>query len=334
MLTHGGESSHRVRVTQTRTSPLLGEAALSSEGRALLQQVGSALDKHRPLRVHDHGLVAVDMEFIKATPPMENGDERQAKRGPAARSRERPARRQGTAGGSRTPGAAPRIVDGLRAAYGGQVSRLAEAYPTLKTFPDGQGLWLLAKSSIISGLAREAAFLVALPYRLGPGPRAWGFWTAAGQDQWIGPRHTNLGDGSICAFSPDDGVWSEGGDLRTLLDFYSVWALRHLHLEVFGRWPGKQYSLHGFDPTVQAFYRQRECKDDELCGCGSETRRYVECCKPADLQCDVIRVGSLFLQQVPGGFMSRQPPPSVVGFIEGQSALPRMADVHLQIASP
>jgi hypothetical protein len=194
-------------------------------------------------------------------------------------------------------------------------------------------MWLLARSSIISGLARDATFLVALPYQSGAGPRAWGFWTAIGLPKWIGPRHTNFQDGSICAFSPDDGAWFEGGDLRTLLDLYSVWTLRNLHFEVFGRWPGKQYGLFGADPRVQAYYRQIECNDDELCGCGSETRRYVDCCKPSDVQWNAIELMSIFLRHVPGGFSTRRPPPSIVEFVEGRSALPRIADVHLQITS-
>jgi hypothetical protein len=299
----------------------------------VLQLVGAALDEYRPLRVHTHGLIALDHESPTATAAKENGNERQGKRGSPARSRKGAARREGSSGGSRPTGAASRIGGDLRAAYEGQVKRLAEAYPTLQTFPDGNGVWLLARSSIISGLAREATFLVALPYRSGPGPRAWGFWTAAGQSRWIGPRHTNFQDGSICAFSPYDGAWSEGGDLRTLLDLYSVWSLRHLHLEVFGRWPGKQYGLSGADPLVQAYYRQVECEDNELCGCGSETRRYAECCKPSDLQWNVIDLMSHFVQQIPDGFRSRRPPPSVLSFIEGRSALPPIADVHLEFAS-
>ena len=305
----------------------------------MLQQLGAALDEHRPLRVHIHGLVALDQESLTTTPAEENGDERQGerqgKRRSAARSRKRSARRKGPPRGSRQAGAASRISgDVLRATYEGQMTCLAEAYPTLRTFPDDDGMWLLARSSIISGLAREATFLIALRYRSAPGPRAWAFWTAAGRSRWIGPRHTNFQDGSICAFSPDDGAWSDGGDLRTLLDLYSIWTLRHLHLEIFGRWPGKQYGLYGADPLVQTYYRLIECKDDELCGCGSETRRYAECCKPSDLQSDVIQLMSLFLRQIEGGFQSRRPPPSVVGFVEGRSALPRIADVHLQVASP
>jgi len=209
--------------------------------------------------------------------------------------------------------------------------RLAEAYPTLQTFADNDGMWLLAKSSVIRGLQRKATFLLALPHRSGLWPRAWGFWTdAAEPTRWIGPRHTNFWDGSICAFSPNDRVWIEGGDLRTLFDLYTVWALRHLHLEVCGRWPGKQYGIVGADPRAEAYYRQRECQDNELCGCGSETLRYAECCKPADLRSDFVESASLFLQHT-GGFETRVPPLSVVSFVQDQSAPPKMAEVHLQL---
>ncbi len=318
-----------VLMTQIRTFPIPGEAPLAPETRAVLQQVGAALDEHRPLRVYTHGIVAVDQESPTATRFEENGDDGQGKRG----SRERPGRRRGAPPGSRPAGAASRIGGHLlRAGYKAQVTRLAEAYPTFQAFPDEDGMWLLARSPIISGLAREATFLIALPYRSGPGPRAWGFWTIAAETRWIGPRHTNFQDGSICAFSPDEGAWSEGGDLRTLLDLYSVWTLRHLYLEVFGQWPGKQYGLVGVDARVQAYYRWIECKDDELCMCGSETRRYFECCKPSDLQWG-IQIMEVFLRQIEGGFQSRQPPPSVRGFIEGRSPLPKIADMHLQMAS-
>lgn len=300
---------------------------------AVLRQLGIALDEQQPLRVRNRGLIVLGDQFSTGTPAEENGDDRQGKgkRGPATRSWERTTPRKGAARGSRKASARPRVVgDVLRAAYEGQVTQLVEAYPTLQTFQDEDGMWFLAKSSIISGLTQEATFLVALPYRSSLGPRSWGFWTAAGQFSWIGPRHTNFEDGSVCAFSPDDGAWSEGDDLRTLLDLYSVWALRHLHLEVLGRWPGKQYSLYGADPALQAYYRRIECKDDELCACGSVTRRYAECCKLSDVQLNLIELMSRFAGI---DFKSRRPPSSIIGFLEGRSDLPRMADVHLQFDS-
>ncbi len=331
-LTRPSIRAQAVRVTQTRTFPIRGEASLGEDVRALLREVGTALDQQRPLRVHVYGLITVDELSPVATQTQENGNERQSARRSSARSRKRTARRQGAAIGPWAAGTSPRLGgDVLRACYEEQMKRLAEAYPTLQTFLDDDGMWLLAKSSVIPGLPREATFLIALPYKSGPGPRAWGFWTdAAGHSRWIGPRHTNFRDGSICAFSPNEGAWSEGCDLTTLLDLYSVWALRHLHLEVIGRWPGKQYGLIGADPNADAYYRQRECRDDELCGCGSERRRYADCCKASDLRCDFIESASLFLQHT-GGFESRVPPPSVVSFVQELSAAPKMAEVHLQL---
>jgi hypothetical protein len=320
-----------VPVTQTRTSPIPSEEALAEEARAVLQEIGAALDKHRRLRVYARGIVAVDPESPETSLLKENGDERQGKTRSATGSRKRSARREGSARGSRQASTAPRIGrDMLRAAYKGQVTELLAAYPDAQLFDDQDGIWLLAHSSILPSLRREAAFLIALPYQSGMRVRGWGFWTAPGHHWWIGPRHTNFGDGSICAFSPSDDAWSEGGDLRTLLDLYSVWALRHLHLEVFDRWPGKQYTLVGADPQAQALYRQKECKDDELCGCGSETQRYSECCKPFDLRGNIIEQMTAFLRATgPGGFANRQPPQPVVEFIEGRSGLPQMADARL-----
>lgn len=189
-------------------------------------------------------------------------------------------------------------------------------------------MWLLVRSAILTGLDREATFLVGLPFIPGVQPRSWGYWSRSGNHNWIGPRHTNFGDGSICAFSPEDGVWSDGGDLTSLLDLYSVWALRHLYLEVNGRWPGKQYTLAGSDPRAQAFYRRQECKDSELCGCGSETTRYAECCKPRDMKYGFVELAIAFGRLVPGGFSGRCAPERVTDFIMGRSEVPHLRDVH------
>jgi len=322
-------SAECVRVTQTRTNPDPGEVSLGADARAVLRQVGTALDADRRLQVRNGGLVDIG----KPATPKENGNgERQGKTRSAARSRQRSSRREGPAGGSRPASTVARICGGvLRAAYEGQVTNLKGAYPSLRVFPDDKGMWLLAESSIISGLTRRATFLVALPFQAGAGTKAWGFWTSAAETKWIGPRHTNFGDGSICAFSQQDQAWFEGGDLRTLVDLYSVWALRHLHLEVFGRWPGKQYAL-GDDPRVQAYYRLRQCHDDERCGCGSVTKRYADCHKPLDFEWNFVELATLFGRMYPGGFATRRPPPPVVDFIEGRSALPSIATVHPQVA--
>lgn len=326
--------AHYVLMTQSRTYPIPREADLTPEARAVLQQIGIALDEQRPLRVYENGIVALDQADRSNRLAKERANVRKGTRRSATQSRKGATRRKGAPSRPRHTDSAPRLSrNHLRAAYEDQVKSLAEDYPTLQTFADDDGMWLLAKSSILSGFAREATFLIALPYNPELSPVAWGFWSANEQHIWIGPRHTNFQDGSICAFSPDEGAWSDAGDLKVLLGLYSAWALRHLHLEIFGRWPGKQYSLIGADPRVQAYYRIRECQDDELCGCGSEARRYAECCKPFDQQYKETELMILFSRLVPGGFLSRLPPPAIVSYIEGCSPLPCIADVHMRLAS-
>jgi hypothetical protein len=199
----------------------------------------------------------------------------------------------------------------------------------LQVFSDNDGLWLLAKSSVLPGLAQEATFLVALPFQTGLLPRTWAYWSGAGVPRWIGPRHTNFQDGTVCAFSPDENAWSEGGDLRTLLDLYSVWTLRHLHLDLTGLWPGKQYAMIGSRPELSALYRISECEPQELCGCGSEKLTYAECCQPKDSALPRMALIELFMREIPGGFASRRPPPQIDSFIKDQTDLPPMKDVHL-----
>lgn len=305
---------------------------LHPEQLTALAEFGRALTEGLPLRVHNEGIVAIDRD-----PPLhrakENSNERQGTTGSAAGPRQGPSGRQGPARGPRPPRAPARLGRGdLQAAYEDQLAAFGEAYPDHEVHADQDGLWLLVRSRVIPGLDRKAAFLIALPFEPATGPRAWGFWIVAGeQPRWIGPRHINFHEGSICAFSPDDGAWSEGGDLRTLVDLYTVWALRHLHLEAFGRWPGRQYALSGAPPAVQAFYRRTECRDNELCGCGSTTLQYRQCCKPADVALDFAPLASVFLKAVPGGFATRKPPPPVLGFMLGNAPLPRIRDVHLQL---
>lgn len=319
-------------MTQTRTPLFESEALTEALDLSVLHLIGTALDDKLPLQVSADGIVSVMRE---PDPPRINKDldhERKRQRRSATRSRKGTAGRQGTPRGSRTSGATPRLSgDVLRQRYEGQLEEIRVAYPSVRSFPDADGIWLLVKSRILEEVAREATFLIALPCRPGLLPRAWGFWTSKSGNRWIGPRHTNFQDGSVCAFAPEDNVWVEGGNITALIDLYSVWALRHLHLEFFGRWPGKQYALLGADPLAQAYYRSRECRPDELCGCGSETRRYAECCKPYDDKISFSRAATHFMNVFPGGFSTRQPPPAVVRFLDDEADVPRIRDVHLQM---
>ena len=133
---------------------------------------------------------------------------------------------------------------------------------------------------------------------------------------WIGPRHTNMPDGSICAFDPKDGTWKIGGSLVSLLDLYTLWALRHLHLQVYGYWPGRQ---------VANFVAERflELKPFEHCGCGGG-KSYAECCSVNDLKADRLYETIRFCDL--GGFQ-RCPPQPVLSFVRGDGPPPAIAEV-------
>ena len=233
--------------------------------------------------------------------------------------------------GQGPPDGKGRPVD--RTAYEAQVASLEQAYPASRVFPDDDGMWLRTQSSVLSGLDYGATFLVALPFAPGAGPRAWGFWNDPGGPLWIGPRHTNFFDGSICAFSPGDNAWAEGGDLTSLIDLYTVWALRHLHLQVVGRWPGRQYSLPPPNQVLNPYYRLAQCQDIELCGCGSLTARYADCCKPKDLRFDFGRLAQEFVRRMGGSLRDRQPPTAVVDVIDSGGSMPKIRDVHNLMAA-
>lgn len=313
--------THSVSVTRSRTLPGELEALIGPEARVVLHQFGDLLDHYRTVRVRKGGFVAFERDDPAAQVQETEHEQRQGTSRPAARSRQGAAGRQGQAGRSRQAGSRSRFRS-LRSAYEEQLDELEKAYPTLRVFPDDDGMWLLAQSSVMDGLNADATFLVGLPFHVEVGPRAWGFWNTRDGLRWIGDRHTNFFDGSICAFSPDDGAWAEGGELDTLLNLYTVWAMRHLHLEVIGRWPGRQHSL------PHPYYRLIEIKPDELCTCGIRGVRYGDCCRPKDVGNDFMKMKIHFEAWQGGRIRDRAPPAAVSAFIESKGELPRLRDVH------
>ena len=250
---------------------------MNDEARNSLRNIGVQLDRDQYPRVYNGGVVQPgDAAIVTSIPgeDMNNVNRKQARS--ATGSRQRTARRQGTSGQSGPPGQAPQLVcSGLRETYEAELDALRDAYPGTKVWHQAEGMWLLTESSVLSGLDRTATFLTAIPYTLRAPQKSWGFWTTPVYSEWIGPRHTNFGDGSICAFNPKDGTWMPGGSLTSLIDLYTVWALRHEHLRVFGRWPGRQAVPHVYE-------RLSESHPDELCGCDKYGRHYAECCLPHD----------------------------------------------------
>jgi len=129
---------------------------------------------------------------------------------------------------------------------------------------------------VLPGLSYGARLIVAINSSLRQ-VSAWGFWVAGKVGiRWIGDRHTNYGDGSICAFDGRDGTWQFGESLVKLVDIYATWIFRHLHLEVLGYWPGPQSSGRRLE-------RMHELKPNEHCGCDVPRGTYEQCCMVKDM---------------------------------------------------
>jgi hypothetical protein len=191
---------------------------------------------------------------------------------------------------------------------------LLRNYPRTVCWRQNQGYWLLVESAIFDNFDRAAVFLVGISteHRIA---RAWGFWGESGVTRrWIGPRHTNFPDGSICSFVPADGTWLYGDPIIELIDLYTVWAMRHLHLENFGRWPGSQDAIYPFE-------RLAEFHEDEICSCGSQLR-YGKCCRKSDLARN--RISDAIVFALRSETKRRQPPAPIVSAALGLRKPPEL----------
>lgn len=304
------------------------KAILNDDGLAALQRIGEGLDARRPVRVQNNGIVMLDPEHASPAVQEKCYEQGQGTRRSAARSRQRPPGRKGSTSGSRSPRTRPRISS-LSASYQQQLEDVQAAYPGAQLKLDQHGVWLSAQSQILSDLGQEAIFLIALPDTPDVEPRGWAYWNQGGKVKWVGDRHTNFFDGSVCAYSiVKDRAWSPGDDLRTLLDLYSVWALRHLHLELIGRWPGRQHALLDHEGRPVPYYRLVEFQDAELCSCDSGAR-YGACCKTLDLKHNFWDAMQHFKALHQGrGIRDRRPPNLVTRHMANGAVVPDLCDVH------
>jgi hypothetical protein len=194
------------------------------------------------------------------------------------------------------------------------IDKLLGNYPMSIGWRRNQGYWLLVESALFDEFDRAAIFLVGLSTE-NKIVRGWGFWReSAVSCRWIGPRHTNFPDGSICAFVPAEGTWVFGDPIVELVDLYTVWAARHLHFEIFGRWPGAQDSFHPYE-------RLLEFHEDEYCSCGSEAR-YGQCCRDSDLARNRISDAIAFSLKLETG--KREPPREIINAALGLSDPPEL----------
>lgn len=256
---------------------------MKPEPRAVIREIGEQLDRGVFPVVYNRGIVRPSgAPGSSSIHGLEMRHEAAGSSRPATGPWQWSPRRQGAPGipwparRFRPAGApAPVVSAQLRSAYEEGLTDCARAYPSLAAWDSEHGMWLTAESVIVDGLGRTALFLLHLPYSRTSRVRGWGFWKTAASRIWIGPRHTNFPDGSICAFEIADGTWNPGDPPVALLDLYTVWAAKHLHLELFDRWPG-------FQSVPRPAERMCEIRDDEFCGCGNHTSLYRDCCKSGD----------------------------------------------------
>lgn len=300
---------------------------MSPEVLRILGEIGRQIDRNRLPLVYDGGFVLPGKSRVGTStsgketgnasePTWKAGTRQQGSSRPWSQSRtwpRSPAR-------SRTTGTTAPVIDpSLQEKYEDELDALGGAYPNARIWHQTNGMWLLTNSTLVSGLSKTATFLTAIPFYRQARPKSWGFWTTPISSKWIGPRHTNFPDGSICAFEPTDGTWNPGDSIINLLDIYSVWAVRHLHLEAFGRWPG-------FQSVPFAYERITEFRDDEFCGCGNSDKLYAECCKESDLAHNQKELRDEFWKIV-GPLGLREPPKQITDFISTKSNPPHLEDL-------
>jgi hypothetical protein len=265
------------------------------DGSDLLYQIGATLDAGRACGVCERGFVwptaepEAEIKVGVLEEVRENGAEQGAGQ---AGSRGSPARpRQGAAAScpteSTTAGAASSLVRQLEVsselnpgkdAESQLVEALRISYPQFAVRNAAAGSWITGQLRPIIDLPVTVTMATLIPVLPDQSIQAWAWWP---HGIWIGPRHTNFADGSICAFEQTDRTWERGGNLTTLLDLQAVWIARHIYLRVYDRWPGQQ-RLH------TPYERLTEHRPGEFCGCGSD-RRYELCCNKQDLEIGIVR---------------------------------------------
>lgn len=236
-------------------------------GLPILYRIGQDLHQGRYPRVLTGGIVSP----ASPGPPYTAGGvgtdgQEQRKGAEGAEAREGAATKRSPYR-SRSTRATPPVLEQLEWPSAAEVTlkEATVAYPQLSWTVASTVIWLSLQVTPITGLSNSALVVGCLAPRCRP--RFWAWWE---EGVWIGPRHTNYGDGSICAYEPSDGTWMEGDGLVLLLDLVVVWVVRHLFLRRYGFWPGEQV-LH----TV--YERTRENLPEELCGACVSSKTYRDC---------------------------------------------------------
>lgn len=270
-----------------------GGLSMNYPNLKILEEIGTLLDQDRYEEIVCCRTGVVRPRISLLTPNKEQYYEREnfsptqrpnrPSTGPWAGSTER--QRQTNRPGASLQ-ASPVILDNLSGIYKSELAEVLTEFPNTKIWEQEDGMWLITESRLLPEFWLKAKFIIWIPYSRTILVRGWGFWDGIllEKPKWIGPRHTNF-DGSICAFEISDETWVAGMSINELLRYYSLWAIRHLHLNFFGRWPGHQ-AVH------TPIERLRELHHNEYCGCDNSVSLYNDCCYRNDLE--FIRSKNLF----------------------------------------
>ena len=292
------------------------DAVLS--GLDVLRLVGEGLNRGLDPVVHDGGAVGPGAPHLTTSvPAKESKSAGQGSGGSPTGSGEGTSRGPRPSDGSATQTGSAAPLLGNRGQVGsveGEMSGVAEAYPQREIRSTPGITWIFNRIQPIQGLRDAALVVTASPKDPWRRVVSWAWWDP---EIWIGPRHTNYPDGSICSFEPSDGTWRRGDSLVGLLDLHTVWVVRQMFLRHFGRWPGRQ-SLH------TAYERVTEHEPGELCGCDSGLL-YESCCRVPDLRQSPARRWIEFQKKFGSGH--RSPPGSVVTWLFAGGAAPSIEDV-------
>lgn len=291
---------------------------LTEEQLAHLRTVGVAIDGGRQPTVFDGGFVgfsdATESEVMKDVAGQEAGPQSGTRSGRGARAR----RAQATDHAFRS--------DALEKAHGAGFRILAQHYEAL-AFQDRNGLWVVVKSHPLGRHGPEVHFLIALPLDQRLAPRAWAFRKIGSAAALMSLKHTNFPDASICAFTPDHRPWPNPDGLLGLVDIYVLWAVRKLHRDQFGWWPGPQLG-------ACAHYRLKEFDPREDCGCGSN-KRYGDCHLAFDLLANPAGAAAEFKRLFDGDYQDRRPPEHVLEAARSRwRRMPSMATIFAYRPDP
>ena len=290
-----------------------GNTRFSRQSLNHMRLLGHQIDAGNQPFVFDAGFVNQNLdseseaknEFESYTRNRSQAGPRQGQR---ARSRSGPSRE-----------AEPFRSRAIEEAHGAEFRLLAQHYKVLG-FEDPNGLWIAITANPLGPSGPQANFMVGVPTDKTITPRGWAFCRIGPAASLFPLKHTNFPDASICAFTKASKAWSATDGLLSLIDHFSLWAVKSWHRMALGSWPGPQVG-------ACALYRRNEFTSGEWCGCESG-RRYGACHEYLDSKVEKAiarrQFRSLFLCE----YEDRQPPKGIIDAARSRwKQLPDMAGI-------